>query len=197
MTWRAFLLGLFLAGLLNWSDVRNGMARGWGRMTEGNFPTACVFALVALTLGLNTLIKLVRKRAAFKQAELMLVWCMLLVAATVPSTGLQRFWFPMLAAPAYIAQRPEIVWRDTALEAVPRQLVLTKDPKSVAARQFYEGGGTESRLPWRQWLVPISRWGVFFAVFYMAVLFMCAILRKQWVDRERLQFPLARAAGVQ
>ncbi len=191
MTWRAFLLGMFLAALLNWSDVRNGM-RGLGKLSHGYFPPACVFALIILTVGLNALIKVVRKRAALRQAELMLIWCMVLVAATVPSTGLQRFWLPMLAAPAYLAQRSDAVWRETALEAVPDALVLTKNPKSVAARQFYEGGRPEARLPWGQWLTPIVRWGLFFAVFYGAVLFMCAILRKQWVDKERLQFPLAR-----
>jgi hypothetical protein len=192
MTWRAFLLGLLLSAILNWSDIYGGMARMWGRMTESSFSTACVFSLVVLTLGVNTLIKLVKKSAALRQAELMLVWCMLLVAGTVTTTGLHRFWLPMLAAPPYLAQRPEIVWRETALAAVPNTLVLSKDPKSVAARYFYEGGRAETGVPWRQWLTPVSHWAFFFIAFYVGVLFMCAILRKQWVDKERLQFPLAR-----
>jgi len=191
MTWRAFLLGLSLAALLNWSDVRNGM-RGYGKLSHSNFPAACVFTLVVLTLGLNVLIKMVKKNAALRQAELMLIWCMVLIAATVPSTGMKRFWLPMLAAPPYLAQRSETVWRETALQAVPDALVLSKDPKSVAARQFYEAGPPEARVPWRHWLTPIIQWGLFWAALYGAVLFMCAILRKQWVDKERLQFPLAR-----
>jgi hypothetical protein len=192
MTWRAFLLGLALSGLLNWSDVYCGWAHLWGRMTESNFPVSCVFALVVLTLVANLLIKLVRKASAFTQAELMLVWCMLLVASSIPTTGLQRFWLPMLAGPPYMAGRPEIVWRDTALRAMPDQLVLSKDPKSVAARQFYESAGPEGRVPWRQWRVPLLSWGIFWLIFFTAVLLMCVLLRKQWVDQERLQFPLAR-----
>jgi len=191
MTWRAFLLGLFLSGLLNWSDVYCGWAHLWGRMTESNFPVSCVFVLVVLTLVVNLLIKLVRKGAAFKQAELMLIWCMLLVASSVPTTGLQRFWLPMLAGPPYLAGRSDISWRETSLASIPDKLVLSKDPKSVAARQFYESAGPEGRVPWRQWRAPLLSWGAFLLIFYTAVLLMCVLLRKQWVDQERLQFPLA------
>jgi hypothetical protein len=191
MTWRAFLLGLALSGLLNWSDVYCGWAHLWGRMTESNFPVSCVFVLVVLTLIVNVLIKLVRKSWAFKQAELMLIWCMLLVASSIPTTGLQRFWLPMLAGPPYMAGRSDIGWRETALKDVPDSLVLSKDPKSVAARQFYEGR-PEGRVPWRQWCVPLLSWGAFHVIFITAVLLMCVLLRKQWVDQERLQFPLAR-----
>jgi hypothetical protein len=38
----------------------------------------------------------------------------------------------------------------------------------------------------------MSHWLVFMACFYLATFFLCGLLRKQWVDRERLQFPLAR-----
>ncbi|NLW49568.1 MAG: hypothetical protein GXY85_01820 [Candidatus Brocadiaceae bacterium] len=192
MTWRAFFLGLFLAGLLNWSDVYCGWAHIWGRMTESNFPVSCVFALVVLTLVVNVVIKFVRRGWAFRQAELMLVWIMLLVASSIPTTGLQRFWLPMLAGPPYLAGRSDIIWRETALNAVADDLVVSKDPLSVAARRFYEGGGSEARVPWHAWRTPLLSWGVFWLIFFTAVLFMCILLRKQWVDQERLQFPLAR-----
>ena len=83
-------------------------------------------------------------------------------------------------------------WKDTALALAPEPLLLSKNPKSMAAQQFYEGRPEGGRFPWRQWLTPISRWLVFIALFYLAIFFMCAILRRQWVERERLQFPLAR-----
>ncbi|MHC4789285.1 MAG: DUF6785 family protein, partial [Planctomycetota bacterium] len=48
------------------------------------------------------------------------------------------------------------------------------------------------RIPWGHWAGPVGRWMIFFGFFSLAALFMCAILRRQWADRERLQFPLAR-----
>jgi hypothetical protein len=38
----------------------------------------------------------------------------------------------------------------------------------------------------------MSRWFVFMGFFYLATFFLCGILRKQWAETERLQFPLAR-----
>ncbi len=70
---------------------------------------------------------------------------------------------------------------------------MTKDPRSTAAAQYVEGWpGGEGRVPWGMWLRPLSRWAVLMAFFYLATFFLCAMMRRQWVDRERLQFPLAR-----
>ncbi len=192
MTWRAFFLGLAVAIFMCWADIWAGISRGYGWTTEGHFSPATAFLLVVLTLVVNVLIKLVRRSAGLKQAELMLIWCMLIIAAVFPTTGLFRLWLPALGGPPYFASRGDAVWRDTSLAAAPETLLLSKDPKSFAARQFYEGGGEEARVPWRRWLVPMSRWLILLTFFYLAIFFMCAILRKQWVDREHLLFPLAR-----
>ena len=192
MSWRAFILGLLAVIAVGLLDPYTSFYKNYGWNTQSHFPAAAGFLLVVFTVGLNAAVKLLRKRSALRRAELMLIWCMLIVGCAVPS-NLMRFWFPVLAAPPYLARRADIVWKDTALAAVPETLVLSKNPRSVVAEQFYEGWrGGEGRLPWLHWLTPISRWAVLIAFFYLATFFLCAILRKQWVDRERLQFPLAR-----
>ena len=192
MTLRAFIVGLLLVVFMCWADVWAGISRRFGWVTEGHFPEACAFLLVVLTLGVNVVIKLVRRSAGFKQAELMLVWCMLIVAAVFPTTGLFRLWFPMLAGPAYFAGKPDALWRDTALQAAPEALLVSKNPASVVVRRFYEGAGPEARVPWDYWLAPMARWLILLLLFYFAIFFLCAIFRKQWVEREHLLFPLAR-----
>jgi len=122
----------------------------------------------------------------------MLVWCMLIVACTIPCDGFMRLWFPSIAGPAYFARNPDVVWRDTTLKDVPAALVVSNDPKSLACEQYYTGRPEGGRFPWSQWLRPISRWLMLMVPFFLAVFFFFAILRKQWVERERLQFPLAR-----
>ncbi len=192
MTLRAFLLGLIAVVAVCLLDPFTSFNKGYGWNTVGHFPPAAVFFLVLFTVVVNVLIKLVKRSWALRQAELMLIWCMLIVACIVPSDGLMRWWFPMLAGPPYIARRADITWKETSLEAAPETLLLTKRPASVAAKRFFEGQRGEGRLPWTQWLTPISRWAEFMALFYLATFFLCAIVRKQWVERERLQFPLAR-----
>ena len=192
MTLRAFLIGLLCVIGLCLLDPYTSFNKGYGWNTVGHFPPGAVFFLVLLTIGANVVIKLLKKSWALCQAELMLVWCMVMVAAIVPSDGLMRWWFPMLAGPPYLARRADVTWKDTALAGAPELLVLSKQPGSIEAKRFYEGQPEEARIPWRPWLTPIACWLALMVFFYLATFFLCAILRKQWAERERLQFPLAR-----
>ncbi len=192
MTWRAFLIGLVFVAFLAWGDILAGLSRGYGWTTEGHFPESAVFMLVVAVLVVNVVIKLVRRGKGLRHAEMMLIWCMLIVGSVIPSSGLMRFWLPMLAAPPYVAARPDIQWKTSSLEAVPSDLLVSKSPNSIAIRDFYEGQGEERRVPWTHWARPLTAWIVFMGLFHFAIVFMMAILRRQWVDREHLLFPLAR-----
>lgn len=190
MTWRAFIIGLLFAAGIALLEPWVSWAEGWGGFSGTAFPGGAVLVLVLLTVGVNVLIKLVRRGWALTQAELMLVWCMLIVAATFPGDGLARFWFSFTAAPPYLARRVDINWEDGgSLSHAPEGLVLSKNPLSVAAEGYFEGG--RQRVPWRFWVEPLIRWAVFFVMLYLAIFFLMAILRRQWVESERLMFPLA------
>ncbi len=191
MTWRAFIVGLLSVVAISLLDPYTSFNKSYGWNTGGHFPSGAVFLLVFFTVVLNLAVKRVRRAWAFRRSELMLIWCMLIVACVAPCDGMMRRWFPAMAGPAYVARRSDIVWRETSLEAVPESLVLTKQPASVAAKQFFTGRA-EGRFPWSQWLAPISRWAVLLIVSYVGIFFFFAIIRRQWVERERLQFPLAR-----
>ncbi len=192
MTWRAFIIGLACVIGLCLLDPYTSFNKSYGWNTVGHFPTGPAFLLVVLTVGGNLLLKLIRRRWAFRQSELMLIWCMLIVSCITPSDGMMRLWLPAMAGPPYLARRPDIAWRDTSLRDVPETLILSKDPKSLAAEQYFTGRREEGRIPWGQWLTPISRWSIMLIPFFLATFFLFAILRKQWVEMERLQFPLAR-----
>jgi hypothetical protein len=194
MTWRAFLLGLFgaafIAGVTPWNDF----AKGNTFLTGSHFPAGVVAVLLLLTLAANPLLKLLRRAWALRQGELMLIWCMMIAACTVPASGFLRFWFPLCAAPAYYAARPDLSWEDDVLPEAPDDLILTKDPRSQAARSFYEGTrrGESVRIPWSTWARPMIAWGVLALLYWSATFCVAGMLRRQWVDSERLLFPLAR-----
>lgn len=190
MTLRAFLLGLFLAGLLAYVESFSAYGRGWGGFTGSAFPTGAVLVLVVLTLALNGIIRLIRRGWVLKHPELMLIWCMVTVAGTFPDMH-GRFIYSAMACGPYMARRPDLAWEDNgALANAPQWLVLSKDPKSVAARQYYEG--SSGRVPWRYWVRPLGNWCIFFTLVAIAVFCMAGIVRRQWLESERLMFPLAR-----
>jgi len=192
MTWRAIIIGMALLVFMCWGDVLAGISRGYGWTTEGHFPDSAVFLLVFVVLVVGVGLRMLKRRWGLKQAEMMLIWCMLIIGSVIPSTGLMRFWLPMLAAPSYVASRPDIQWRSTSLDACPADLLISKDPKSVVVQQFYEGVGKERRVPWGHWLPPMASWLVYMGALQLSVIFLLAMLRRQWVDREHLLFPLAR-----
>jgi len=194
MTWRAFIIGLIGVIALNLLTPVNDYALGNTFLTGNHFPVGVVSFLLVMTLVVNVAIKVVKARWAFRQAELMLIWCMMVVSATVPASGLMRYWFPAAAAGPYLAQRPDLFWEEDVLKAAPDGILLSRDPKSVAARKFYQGTPKDERIrvPWSHWTKVITHWGVYVVLYYLATLFACGILRKQWVESERLMFPLAR-----
>ncbi|MHC4592255.1 MAG: DUF6785 family protein, partial [Planctomycetota bacterium] len=141
MTLRAFIVGVFLVLVLCVVDTYTSCIKGYAWNTFGHFPQACVFLLVVLTVLGNVGLSLLRRRWALRQPELMLIWCMLIVAAITPSAGLQAHWPGLLPGPAYLARRADIAWKDTALAEAPEGLLLSKNPKDEAARQYFEGAG--------------------------------------------------------
>ncbi len=194
LTWRAFIIGLLGVIGLNLLTPVNDYAVGNTFLTGNHFPVGVFFFLLVLVLGANVALKLVRRAWALRQAELMLVWCMMLVSATVPASGLMRYWFTTAAAAPYLAQRADLVWEDDVLPQAPEGILLSKSPHSVAARKFYQGTpeGEVVRVPWDRWWPVIRTWGVFIWLYYLATFFLFGLLRRQWVDAERLSFPLAR-----
>jgi len=193
MTVRAFVIGLLAVAGLTLLAPYTSFIKGYGWIASSAFPTGAVVIVVFLTVAVNLVVKLVRRSWVLSQAELMLVWCMLIVSCAIPVGGIGRFWYTMLASGPYMARRPDIQWEeDGSLTQTPDGLALSKNPKSEAARRYYEGAGERGRVPWRFWLPPLARWTVFLLLLYVAVFFVCGILRRQWVEVERLMFPLAR-----
>ena len=194
MTWRAFAVGLIAVALIAAVTPYNDFDRGNTFFTGNHFPAGAVAILLVLTLGGNVALKLLRRSWGLRQSELMLVWCMMVVSCTVPASGLMRYLFSIPASPAYYAARADLAYEEHVLKEVPLDLVLTKDPKSVAAKRFFDGAPTDEvrRVPWGPWFRPLAAWGVFTLLFYLATFFVSGMLRRQWVDAERLIFPLAR-----
>ena len=192
MTIRAFIVGLIAVIAVSLIDPYTSYVRGYGWMTQSNFPLAAVFIGVLLVLA-NVVIKLIRRRWALKQTEIMLVWCMVTIVSAVVCDGVSRMWYQTLVGSAYYARNTDVYWEeDGALTHAPEELIVTKDINSEVARQYFEGMGEEGRVPWRFWIKPMARWAAFIFMLFLGVFFLSGIMRRQWVDRERLLFPLAR-----
>ena len=151
-----------------------------------HLPPGAVFVLLALVLFVNPLLKLVSRRLPFTRVELLMIYCMLLFSTLVPGHGSENIFIPVSVAPYYYASA-ENKYAELFLHYVPQWFA----PQSErAVTTFFEGLRPGEALPWREWYVPLAVWGLFTMVLYALVLFLSVIFRKQWVEREKISFPL-------
>jgi Family of unknown function (DUF6785)/Domain of unknown function (DUF6784) len=140
-----------------------------------------LFLLVMINLGL----KKWAPRFAFSQAELMYIYVMLTVSVGISGIGMTQFLVPQLGNLYHFANETN-KW-DQFWPYVPHWFV----PDRAVLPAFY--ASQSSFYTWehfRGWLTPILTWSSFIVVMLFCMLCMNVIIRRQWMDRERLTFPI-------
>ena len=177
------VLSLFIAiGIPYGSMVIQGSRLGLSSATPAAF-----FLLFVLLLTAHLILGLLRRSWAFSRGELVTIFIMMAVATAIPTRGVVGMLLPMITGTFYYAT-PENQWTDLIHPFLSDWMVV-HDPATIKA--FYEGS-SDSTIPWHVWLPPLLRWFVFYAAFYATMISAISILRRQWVDNERLVFPLAQ-----
>lgn len=146
------------------------------------------FLLFVLLLSIHLLLGWLRRDWAFKRGELITIFIMMMVASAIPTKGVVGMVLPIITGTFYYAS-PENGWAEQIHPHLPRWF-LVDDVEAV--REFYEGMGADAAIPWASWLPALLAWLAFYAAFYLALICISVIVRRQWVERERLTYPLAR-----
>jgi hypothetical protein len=184
LTVRSFLLVIALTYLGNEWLRYTGLIKHSGNFAESVPPIPAVASLLVLVL-VNPFLQRWMKRLALSQAEVLTTYCMTAIAISMSSVGMIRYFLPVLTAPSYFAT-PE---NEYALfnRYLPDWLVVS-DPAAVA--DSYRGSST-GVVPWDAWLIPLGVWTVFFVLFFWTMLCIVVVVRREWIQHERLVFPVA------
>lgn len=146
--------------------------------------------LVVAMVG-NTLLAAMGRNLALNRSELIVVYIMLVVVASIATMGVCETILPAITGIFYYAS-PENKWAEILFPHLPDMILLNDGDQN---RLFYEGfGTTEYVVPWTIWIRPMAIWGIFLLSLYVAMISISVILRRQWMDRERLSYPLVQAA---
>jgi len=147
------------------------------------------FAVVALFA--NTILATQGRSLALNRSELIVVYIMLIIVASLATMGLCETILPAIAGVFYFAN-PENKWEELLFPHLPRE-ILVNDGTGMQA--FFEGFETATfAIPYHLWIRPMFMWGVFLLALYVTMICLVVILRRQWMDRERLSYPLVQAA---
>lgn len=181
MTLRAFLLGLVVSVWANLWPAYTSLIVHSSRADHAHLSLALLIPFVFL-LGLNHLLS--NRRAHLSSSELLTICAMGMIAACMQGEWLSGWFLGIVTAPTYFATA-ENRWAD--LLALPTWGIVHK----AATVPFYEGLPDGESIPWGHWFGPLFWWGTFFAAILLFNACVSVILRKQWVENEKLPFPVA------
>jgi hypothetical protein len=188
VTWRSVLVGTVLVGAIGVLSPWAILVVKGSQLTSNAIPIIAVLFLFGLAAGVVPLLKLLRRAWAFSRGELITIYVMMLVGSVVVTTGLTGSFLSLITGPLYYAT-PENNWDALFLPHIHEWLTPTNRAAVVG---FYEGLPQGAAIPWLAWLKPLAIWLPFVFVFYWVILCLGTMLRGQWVESERLVFPLTR-----
>ncbi|MCJ7751499.1 MAG: hypothetical protein MUQ65_10465, partial [Armatimonadetes bacterium] len=184
VSFRAVVTGLVgSAAVTLWihqAELILGSDRGHTALANTSIPVGAFAALLVL-VGANAVIRALLPALAFSQGELITVYVMMTSSTVLVSSGGIHFLIPTLAAAFHFAT-PANRW-----EAFHKYIPTWFAPRDPAILDpFYIGNST---VPVHAWVTPFLVWGGFFFALAFATVCLSAILRREWVDHERLAFP--------
>jgi hypothetical protein len=185
VTPRAVLIGAASVGLL--AAVNPFLAfisRTW-TVGSGSLMGSPLVVLFLVLLA-NTLVARLRPGRALQRGELVVVYGMLIIAIGLAMQGGIPYIVSATAYPIYMAT-PENQWQHMIWPYIPTWLRPTTMEASI---WFWEGLPEKVGFPWAAWARPLLAWGGFTFALMAAVFCLGALVSKDWIERQRLAFPL-------
>jgi len=145
-----------------------------------------IFLFFILVFLINALLKKISPSIYLKPTELITVYIMMIVACAIPSWGFTMNLIGLLGGIFYYAT-PVNRWEEIVHPHLPKHL-FPQDRNAIWA--VYEGLPKGAKIPWNVWVQPLSNWFLFIIVFYFMSICLMVMFRKQWVEKERLTYPL-------
>lgn len=190
VTWRAILIGLLFIPLNSYWVVRSETEGGIFYSTTSSLFCNVVFTLFILTL-LNELVKWWFPSGALAQSELLTVYSVVSAATALSGESVGQQLVRHFGTPFWLAT-PENEWATLFHRYLPR-LFVVDDKKVLEA--YFEGGAGDSSLLYTSthlitWLRPLLLWCGFIILIVFIMTCINVIIRKQWIEHERLTYPV-------
>jgi hypothetical protein len=187
VTPRAVVLGLACITTLSIITPYTTLVVTGSQIAANHLPIGVVLMFLFLIAGVNTALAKLRRKWALTGRELLMVYVMMLVPAGVPAGAFLAFVLPTIVGAYYLAT-PENQF-SAMIHPYLKPWLTVRDPHAV--KWFYEGLPPGQAIPWGLWIVPMVWWAVFALAFLLSMASLAVLVRRQWIEEERLVFPLA------
>ena len=183
---RAVFVGLLCATAISFGESYGVLVIRGSAMAADYSTGAAIFLFFLFTLLVNPLTQLLTG-SRLRSGELATVYIMMIVASAIPSWGFVMNLIPFLGGLFYYAT-PENDWASIIHPHIKTWLVV-QDREAIW--KLFEGAQRGEVVPWGLWNKPLLAWAFFIVSVYFVTLCMLVVLRKQWMEHERLLFPLS------
>lgn len=191
----SFVVGLLLCIGIWVAVPYNNFALNNSFISDSYLPEVLVLSFAGLVLVVNPLLRRYLPGAVLERRHLLLICIMMMFAAILPSNGLLRFFPHSLVAKVVEINNsprfaPAIAESDLPASLFPDPIEL--DNESDVSRQFIDELDAGNSIPWGAWVPPLIAWGTLIVAFWVLMIGMGLAVFPQWMNVERLTFPLLR-----
>jgi hypothetical protein len=185
---RAIILGLALIALLCIVTPYTHLVLKGSEIAANHLPAGVVMILLMLARCVNPWLRRRHPRWALRRGEIVVISIMMFVTAAIPGRNFLAYVLTVPSGATYYAT-PENKWSEQIQPYLPKWAAIGDQQ---AVKQFFEGLHAGEKIPWRLWLPQMTSWAVFMLLFIGGCLCLALVFRRQWIEAERLVFPLAQ-----
>jgi hypothetical protein len=178
LTWKSVGIGLALVLAASLGGFYARHVLHTTRLAQNHLSLAVVFPFFVTVLALRQPLRLNR-------GELLVIFSMGLISSTLPTYFLSRL-VASFAVPYYLAD-PTNGWAEYTHEYLPEWTTIQQ---GAPLTWFFEGLPQGESIPWGAWMGPLFWWFALLAALCTVLFSTTVILRKQWIEHERLDYPL-------
>ncbi len=188
VTLRSLAVGLILIIAISIFATDTTYRLRASRVSLGHLPICLWLPFLLLFLS-NVLLKGLRPHWALRPHELGFILCLGFIGSIFPTKSLAGRLVAGLSILQYKAN-PENRWGEIILQHLKPWAIPGNEIGAIT--YLWEGLPQGQGIPWRVWAGPLFWWFTLFFALFIASLCLTVIFRKQWVEHERIVFPLAR-----
>jgi hypothetical protein len=187
---KVVVISLVFIAFANYINVRSG---NWYGLFTWTSPQGSInvgsYVLIIFLVVLSSLLRPLMKRALFSRAELVAIFALTVTGSLIGGYGWMFFQF--FSGPTLLKLNLQ---HAGIFEGYVNSLSAWLVPKSEDA--FWGMWMGDADVPWGEWIMPIIMWTVFAFALYWIMMTLAFVFRRQWLDNEKLSFPLTRPTLV-
>ena len=188
VTFRAIFIGIILIPPNTYFIMANHL-RYWSTLPTTMSLIYNVVITLALLTCLNFLVRLLLPRFALRQSELLTIYVILSLSSAIAGHDMMQTVVPSIPNGFWFAT-PENEWQQLFWRYLPSWMTISD---LSVLQDFYDGETTfYTKKYLSAWWQPILWWTVFLSVLIWVMICIDLLLRKQWIERERLTYPIVR-----